>query len=59
MIGLPPFDAGGVHETVAWALPATAVGLRTTPGRSAGVLKVPTVAAGLVPTALVAVMVAV
>ena len=32
MIGLPPFDAGGVHETVAWALPATAVGLRTAVG---------------------------
>ena len=56
MIGLPPFDAGAVHVTVAWALPAVATGLSTALGGPCGVAG-DVVAAGPVPTPLRAVIV--
>ena len=37
MIGLPPSEAGGIHDTVALALPATAIGVSTTLGGALGV----------------------
>ena len=37
MIGLPPFEAGGVHDTAALAVPATAVGFSAALGGALGV----------------------
>ena len=54
MIGLPPFEAGGVKLTVAWALPATAVTAVGAPGTVAGVTLFEVADAGPVPIALVA-----
>lgn len=36
MIGAPPFDAGAVHDTFAWASPAVAVTCVGAPGAVAG-----------------------
>ena len=54
---LPPLEAGAVNDTVAWALPATAVPMVGAPGTVAGVTLLEEADAGLVPTALVAVTV--
>jgi hypothetical protein len=57
VIALPPFEAGAVKLTVAWALPATAVTPVGAPGTVAGVTLLDTADAGPVPIALVAVTV--
>jgi hypothetical protein len=57
VIGLPPLDAGGVHETVAEALPAAAVTPVGAPGTLAGVTLFDADEAGPVPTLFVAVTV--
>jgi hypothetical protein len=54
VIVLPPFEAGAVKLTVAWALPATAVTPVGAPGTVAGVTLFDGLDAGPVPTALVA-----
>lgn len=54
---LPPFDAGGVQLTVAWALPAVAVTFVGALGAPPGVMLFEAVEAGPVPTLLVAVTV--
>jgi hypothetical protein len=51
---LPPFDAGAVKETFAWALPAVAVTEVGEPGVPDGVTEVDAADAGLFPAALVA-----
>jgi len=53
-MGLPPFEAGGVKLTVAWALPAVAVPIVGAPGTVAGVTLLEGLEAGPVPIALVA-----
>jgi len=53
VIADPPFEAGAVQLTVAWALPHVAVTLVGAPGTVAGVTAFE-VATGPVPTALVA-----
>ena len=57
VIALPPFEAGGVHDTVADASPAVAVTAVGAPGTVAGVTLFDARDAGPVPTALVAVTV--
>jgi hypothetical protein len=54
VIALPPFEAGGVKLTVAWALPAVAVPIVGAPGTVAGVTLLEAADAGPVPIALVA-----
>ena len=54
VMALPPSDAGAVHETVAWALPAVAETAVGAPGIVIGVTKLDGVDAALEPTALVA-----
>ena len=59
-MGLPPFEAGGVKLTVAWAFPPVAVNPVGAPGRVAGatgVTLLEKLEAGPVPTTLVAVTV--
>ena len=55
MIGLPPFEAGGVHDTAALAFPATAVGFSAALGGALGVTGL-VVASDPVPTKFVAVI---
>ena len=55
MIANPPLLAGGVNDTVAWALPAVAMGAVGAPGKVAGVTVFDAPEAGPVPMALVAV----
>ncbi len=57
VIVLPPFEAGAVKLTVAWALPATADTFVGAPGTVAGITLLDGDDAGPVPTALVAVTV--
>ena len=57
VIGLPPFEAGAVKLTVAWALPAVAETPVGAPGTVAGVTLFEGDEAGPVPMALVAVTV--
>jgi len=57
LMALPPLDDGGVHETVAWALPEVAVTLVGGPATAAGVTALDGVEAGPGPTALAAVTV--
>ena len=57
LMALPPFDAGAVQDTVAWALPAVAVTAVGAPGTVAGVTLLDASDAALVPTAFVAVTV--
>jgi len=57
VIGLPPFEAGGVKLTVAWAFPAVAETAAGAPGTVAGVTLIEGDDAGPVPAALVAVTV--
>ena len=56
-MALPPFEAGGVHDTEAEALPAVAVTLVGAPGTVAGVTLLEADEGAPVPTALVAVTV--
>jgi hypothetical protein len=57
VIALPPFDAGAVKLTVAWALPPTAVPIVGAPANVAGVTLLDAADAALTPTAFVAVTV--
>ena len=57
MIGKPPFDAGGVKETVACPLPGVALPIVGAPGSVAGVTLLEAAEAGPVPLALLAVTV--
>jgi hypothetical protein len=52
-----PFDAGAVHDTVAWPLPGVAVTLVGAPGAAAGVTALDAADAGPFPIAFVAVTV--
>jgi hypothetical protein len=54
VIALPPFEAGAVKLTVAWALPAVAVPIVGAPGTVAGVTLLEAADAGPVPIAFVA-----
>ena len=57
MIAEPPFDAGAVNATVAWAFPAVAVPMTGAPGGPTGVALFDAADAGPVPAALLAVTV--
>ena len=57
VMGLPPFEAGGVKVTVACAFPAVAVTPVGAPGTVAGVTLFEGLDGGPVPSALVAVTV--
>ena len=57
VIGEPPFDAGAVKVTVAWALPAVAVPMVGAPGTLRGVAAFDAADAAPVPAALPAVTV--
>ena len=57
MIGLPPSDAGGVHETVAFSAPAAATAFIGGLGGPAGVTVFDGAEGPLVPIALFAVAV--
>jgi hypothetical protein len=54
VIALPPFDAGAVHDTVAWPEPPVAVTFVGAPGAAPGVTGLDAAEAGLVPTEFVA-----
>jgi hypothetical protein len=56
-MALPPFDAGAVKLTVAWALPAVADTAVGAPGTLAGVTLFETADAGPLPAAFAAVTV--
>ena len=56
-MALPPFDAGAVKVSVAWAFPAVAVPIVGAPGTPAGVTLFDGADAGPVPAAFVAVTV--
>jgi len=56
-MALPPFEAGGSHDTVAWALPAVAETSSGGPGVVAGVTALEGADAGPAPAALVAITV--
>jgi hypothetical protein len=56
-MALPPFAAGAVNVTAAWAFPAVAVPILGAPGTPAGVTLFDGADAGPVPTALAAVTV--
>ena len=52
---MPPLDAGGLKDTVAWLLPGAALVIVGAPGTVAGVTVFEEADGALVPTALVAV----
>jgi hypothetical protein len=54
LIAPPPFDAGGVHDTVARAEPGVAVTFLGGPGTALGVTAFDSTEAGPSPAALVA-----
>jgi hypothetical protein len=54
-MALPPFEAGAVHEMVAWPLPAVADTPVGAPGTVMGVTLFEAAEAGPLPAALVAV----
>jgi hypothetical protein len=56
-MALPPFDAGGVKNTWAWALPAVALTPVGAPGGAAGITGVEALDGQLVPVAFAAVTV--